>query len=60
MKETHVITLAHFELGDCSLLGWIALQVSFSECPRSSKSEFKAKSYGRFNEHPVLTGCPKK
>jgi hypothetical protein len=49
MKETLVTTLAHVDLGGCPLLGWIALRISFPECPRSSRTEFGAKSYGLFS-----------
>jgi hypothetical protein len=38
------------DLGACSLLGWIALETSFLESPRSLKSEFGVKSYDVFRE----------
>jgi hypothetical protein len=39
-----------FHLGACTLLGWIALETSFSESLRSLKMEFRVKSYGVFRE----------
>jgi hypothetical protein len=38
------------DLGACSVLGWIALETSFLESPRSLKTEFEVKSYGVFCE----------
>jgi hypothetical protein len=38
------------DFGACSLLGWIALETSFPESPKSLKMEFEVKSYGVFRE----------
>ena len=49
--EKHIsTTLALVDLGACSWLGWIALETSFLESPRSLKKEFRVKSYGVFCE----------
>ena len=39
-------TLALVCIRACSLLGWKALETSFSESPCSQKMEFGVKSYG--------------
>ena len=52
-------TLALIDVGACSLLGWIALETSFLESPRSLKTEFGVKSYGIFCEvaYVVFQNC---
>ena len=54
-----ITTLALVDLGVCSLLGWIALETSFSESPRPLKMEFGVKSYGIFCEvtYAVSKSC---
>ena len=37
-------------------VGGVALSISFSKCPRSSKSEFRAKSYSHFSVERSVTG----
>jgi len=44
------ITLALIDLWDFSWLGWIALETSFPESPRSLKTEFRVKRYDVFGE----------
>ena len=49
--EKHIsITLSLVYLGPFSWLGWISLEISFPESPRSLKTEFGVKSYGVFRE----------
>ena len=43
-------TLALVDLWDFSWLGWIALETSFPESPRSLKTEFGVKRYDVFRE----------
>ena len=49
-EKTLSTTPALVDLGACSLLGWIALETSFPDSPRSPKMEFRVKSYDVFRE----------
>jgi hypothetical protein len=49
-EETLSTAPALFDLRACSLQGWISLETSFPESPRSLKMEFGIKSYGIFRE----------
>jgi hypothetical protein len=59
MRKTLSTAPALFDLRACSLLGWIAFEIIFSESPRSLKTEFGVKSYGVFCEVicAVLGSC---
>jgi hypothetical protein len=49
-EKTLSTTPALVDFGACSLLGWIALETSFSKSPKSLKMEFRVKSYDVFRE----------
>ena len=58
--EKHISTTpALVDLGACSWMGWIALETSFPESPRSLKTEFRVESYGVLCEVPcaVFQSC---
>jgi hypothetical protein len=58
-EKTLITAPALFDLRVCSWLGWIALETSFRESPRSLKTEFGVKSYDIFCEvtYAVFQSC---